>query len=335
MAHASTGISIVVITPDALAPDRPGAVTVVAEIRGGAGTAPDRLVLQRIHPDGRLITVGALRDDGWPPDAVKRDGLFTGRVVVRDAVAGEIVFKVSAPPKSALVSATTRVRVRSDASPAPVTVRLEHGIARFVTATGRTTFDLPIADATSTRHLTAEEVGRIARHSVVVSDDGTSAGVFLPVGVSTARERFRYITGDGERWSVKAPAGLEFFRPRDDRVMSADGTRILLVAVAAVNTRPRLFVYDNGGAVVYESPNGLLEMVYEAGLSFDGRYLFAHGVRGSSPPFEDVVLVVHIARHEVSVLRVDETTPLDIRRAPDGRFAVHASGTVTVLPSRP
>jgi hypothetical protein len=147
---------------------------------------------------------------------------------------------------------------------------------------------------------------------------------------------FRYYDASGLLWWVQSAYATAFYQPIasfNQRLVTPDGSHILLVSVSDGNAHPIFTVYDQSGAVLFQTAGGTIDELYQGQLSPNGKYLLAMGTTLTNGVFVGLVRVFDIDAQLSFDFQFDIThvKPM-ISISSDGRFQITSQGNQVVLP---
>jgi uncharacterized repeat protein (TIGR02543 family) len=213
----------------------------------------------------------------------------------------------------------------------------------FKTPQGGTTLTIPLANETTSTPSPGGNQVTVIREAAVISDDQRFAGIFTwqskvtPLGTDDFNaSMFRYYDGNGLKWQTEAPTNQAFQNQGTytDRLISADGNRIALVAAEDGDGAPTIRVFTSNGTVLYSLEPGTFSDYLATLLSPNGQYLLIAGTLVDAGGFYDVVRVVDLDKKIFTDINFDPLNdgPPGYRIGPDGRFVVEVAGIETTLP---
>jgi hypothetical protein len=317
------------------------AVTITAQITDTSYIAGSANV-QQLDVTGKVVSVlGLLHDDGIGGDQVAGDKTFTTVVSVGGSSPATVRVRVSAALRGLLTRVFSPVAAIAVSTPR-ATNDGTHVV--FQTETGETVAELQLLNESNTSSTPDGDVTVASYQEAVLSNDATHVGIYstttqtAPGGQEgSGSARFQYFNAFKQLWQITTPFEYDFVPPPPyTRTMTDDGSRVLLVQAAIAGDNPTLLVYDQGGALVYQTPPQSLTEVYSAQLSLTGRYLAVTGFAASGNRGTDIVRVTDTDVGTSWEITYDAgMSSVAIHHTADGRFSVDLDGSTTLLPPSP
>jgi hypothetical protein len=148
-----------------------------------------------------------------------------------------------------------------------------------------------------------------------ICDNGTHAGIFsISSTVNTANPElepptsvsFSYYDSSGLKWTAQPPSGSGYYFPlaTNERLLTPDGSRVLLISAEDGNTYPAFSVYDQTGNVLYQSSEPYA-YVFNAQISPDGKLIAASTVLGGTGSSQNLVRVIDVTSKTFSDVPFD------------------------------
>src|SRR3989442_7342960 len=299
-----------------------------------APAARFKIIVVNGHPDGSgRVSSAAIRINGkeilGPNDFSQQVGHLERSIALSRQ--NEIRISLSSKPGSVL---TVSVECSSNCPSAPLATSDASSVT-FTTASCQVISSIPLINQ---EVISPQGTSTATHERVNISDDGAHAGVYTITFASDPADgateavvtgTFRYFDSSGQLWQIVAPRGTDFFLPIDksQRLLTSDGSRILMINSNEGNTDPVFTVYDEIGSVLYQSSGTFLEL-YEAQISPNGRYLLVMGIVKRNGTYGALIRVTDIST------KLSSDLPLDIVKggrpfisiSSDGRFLISSQG---------
>ena len=229
------------------------------------------------------------------------------------------------------------------ATPSTATATSDGTNVVFKAADGSTLLDIPLVNQRTVASTPNGDLTTDTRETALISSDGSHAGIYS-VKISSyptdtegsVTATFRHYDSTGELWHVVAPAGAAFYQSSSSSqpCMTPDGSRVVLVSTGLGNSNPVISVYDQGGHILYRSPDAAFDGLYQARLSPSGRFVALMGaISGVTPDLLRVFDVDAKVSYDFPFDLVVNGKP-SIGLTGDGRFQISYSNRSTVLPPR-
>ena len=230
----------------------------------------------------------------------------------------------------------------------------------FTNPDGTVAYTIQLQDQTTSSFSLTEGVNitTIIRKNAVISDDGSHVGVitldteFGPTDSEAgASSSFTYYDASGQLWTKNAPDDTFYYLPDRPnlRLISQNGSQVLLVNSEEGNTYPVATLFDNNGNIIntfqpiyYDfmgnreySPAPIVQF-YEAQLSPYGPYYLLVGIQNSNGNEIGIVRVTYVTY--VSTLVYDFPFDLSVGARPEitaagaGKFQISFQNSQIVLP---
>jgi len=304
---APSDLGELVVYPQRIPTNYQGEVTAEVTISDPTVIAGS-VALYELDRLGKLLSkIGVMQDTGINGDRVAGDGIYTLRFPLPRVSDKTVPIKATAAfPRTLLrVESFPQQVVVSSSSTIPTAFALITGdTVRFVNATGAEVSRFRIPATTETQQpIDGDTVFNRIDQNVFRSGDGSrvlviatelagaqvESGEFDIVGSS-----FRLLTSSGELTRIQAPSGRAYYADTRSQLLSAGGTRMLLVDVADGDASPSLTVYDDSGQPVFRmDPN--LVVLSSAQIDNSGRYVAVEGTRERNGTYEELVIFIDTA----------------------------------------
>ena len=255
---------------------------------------PGGLNLVRLDATGRPTTVLArFVDDGTGPDKTAGDKVFTATVVLTGSTEGFVEYAASAAFKGRLVrmlSMPVKVLVSKTPSAAASFATISEDRLKFVDSAGGVSLvvDLPNSESVPAQGgwqgiVSDARMSEFGECAIVFSErKSIGPGAQETVEPDLESASVDLYCGGQKLWQKTPAAGMGFFREQLTQLISARGSRVLLVEVpvGAEGAPLKIRVVDQGANETFVVEQELYDPI-SAGISSNGRYVYVQARQGS------------------------------------------------------
>lgn len=308
-------------------------VVTITNVSSAVLNGPLVLVVSSLAP----ITVTLANPSGQEPSGNPFVNLTVPIGGVSPGSISNVLLKFNNPNRVAFTF-KTMVAFRSGASLSP-----DGSSVVFKSPAGTTVLTIPLLNQAIVTSTPQGNVTNVTQQRANISDDCSHVGVYTnafelgPTDTEGAvTSTFSYYSASGQLWQITDAPGDAFYLPADAvvRLLTPDGSRILMISAQAGNINPSFSVYDQNGNKLYQ-PTQTFSELYQAQISPNSMYILVMGIVYSQNSAQDLITVTDITNNLSSRFPFSVVTggiPV-ISISSDGRFLISYQGNQVALPS--